>query len=76
MEANDLQGHFKARIGRSVNTLYGQVFVIDVKRVELNLSKLEMRCETLHQLLDYGRNDAVIGKFLEELQHVLKLQAS
>jgi hypothetical protein len=61
-EANP-DGNLKGRIGRSINTLYGQLFTIDVKKVDESSTKIDITCSALYQLMDFGQNNEMIDKF-------------
>lgn len=61
-------GWLKAKIGRSINTLYGQSFIVTVNRVDEKSSSIIAQCSTLYQLKDYGRNNTMIEKFTTKLQ--------
>jgi len=71
IERNPQAGTLKAKIGRSINTLYGQLFIISVKRVDERSSELNARCSTLYQILDYRRNNKMIEKFRSRLHQRL-----
>jgi hypothetical protein len=67
IETKPEAGYLKARIGRSINTLYGQSFIITVNKVDPKSSSIKAQCSTLYQLMDYGRNNAMIEKFTTKL---------
>jgi hypothetical protein len=62
-ESNSYTGHLKGRIGRSINTLYGQSFMIEVKKADEKSSTIKITCSALYQMMDYGRNNEMIYKF-------------
>jgi hypothetical protein len=68
-EINLEKGHFNGKIGRSINTLHGQLITIDVAKLDENSSNIHVRCEAYNQLLDYGKNKEMIDKFKAELQN-------
>ena len=71
LETNPQAGTLKAKIGRTINTLYGQLFIVSVKRVDERSSELNAKCSTLYQILDYGRNNKMIEKFRSRLHQRL-----
>jgi len=66
------EGYLKAKIGRSVKTLYGQSFTVKVKSIDEKSSSIDTQCSTLYQLMDYGRNSRMIEKFSTHLSDQLK----
>ena len=61
------RGYFKGKIGRSIQTMYGQIFQIDVKKMNEASSEIHVRCEAYHQIVDYGQNRKMIDKFYNQL---------
>ena len=63
-QANSEVGHFKAKIGRSFMTAYGQVVTIDVMRVNESSSNIDITCSALYQLMGAnGQNNEMIDTF-------------
>jgi len=71
IETNPETWSMKAKIGRSIQTLYGQLFIIFVKKAEETSSTVKITCSTLYQIKDYGRNSKMIEKFTSRLQKQL-----
>jgi len=61
------RGYFKGKIGRSFQTGSGQLFQIDVKRMNDASSEVRIRIEAYHQIVDYGQNKKMIDKFCNQL---------
>ncbi len=76
MEVDSERGYFKSRIGRNFWTLYGQIFRINVSKMNEDSSKLDISCEAYRQIVDYGRNDKMIANFQRELSNLLSLDKS
>jgi hypothetical protein len=70
-ETNLDAGQLKGKIGRSINTLYGQLFTIDVKKEGENSTKIDVTCSALYQLMDFGQNKKMITKFKNLLMNQL-----
>lgn len=69
-DSNREKGCFRAKVGMTFQT-WGQVFTVTVSKVTDVSSKVHMRCETIAQGIDFGKNDELVSKFQKQLENIL-----
>jgi hypothetical protein len=70
LQAEPNTGRFKLRIGMTFQT-WSQTMLIRLSKIDEISTKVDIRCEALGQVYDYGRNQIVINRFRIELEHIL-----
>lgn len=68
MEADEGQGHFKAKIGISRKTWSQEIDIKLTEQDKVNMN-IAVRIVAHHILYDRGQNDEMITKFFRKLEH-------
>lgn len=71
IEADRNNRHFKVKIRRTMATLGGQEMLIDLKEKGPSSSIVTVRCEAVHQIVDWGKNRKCIDRFFGQLKKQL-----
>ena len=71
VDANREQGRFVVRIGMTFQT-WGQVLTFSVSKISDISTRVHMCCDAIAQRVDYGKNDAVVSKFQDQLETILR----